>query len=109
MQGTAYELLVRLHTESKFNTTKKPWWDTQPTPDQVLCTELLSEQDLDLLQSSWLVGCRRFGGWQPRHGVMIGEGDAPLQHKALLVYARIQGCRAVTIRPACPLGQPSLH
>ncbi|GAB4821250.1 hypothetical protein N2152v2_008296 [Parachlorella kessleri] len=53
-QGTAYELLVRLHTEPGFNKTKKPWWDTLPTPDQVLCTELLSEQDLDVLQSSWL-------------------------------------------------------
>jgi hypothetical protein len=58
-----------MHTDPTFNQTYQPWWDSQPSPNEVLCAELLSEEQLAMLQSPWLVSsggrCRGSRGVLP--------------------------------------------
>lgn len=57
----ARDVLTNMHLSSTFNKTWGPYWDSLPPPEETFAPELLSDEQIQLLQHPHLVGGRRRG------------------------------------------------
>ena len=99
-QARAYELLVRMHTDPSFNATYAAWWASQPGPDSVLVPESLSQEQLSMLQSSWLVG-----GSTRASAARTGEGLAGQKEAAGRLLPLPLPWLAPSTHACCPPGR----
>ena len=53
-QLKTYQLIVKMHQETGFNRTYTLWWETQPSLDDILVPEMLTEEQRPMLQSDSL-------------------------------------------------------